>query len=86
MKFVKGFRKTKQDKPILPEGPRQLPEIQKEYDELINQVGQLQYRQYVLQKDVDAINAKLISVNNEGSIRLTLDKAAETAKPETTEA
>lgn len=81
MKFVKGFRKTKQDKPALTEGPRQLPEIQKEYGELINQVGQLQYQRFVLQQELDVNNAKLIQVNNEAAVRIALDKAAEAAKP-----
>lgn len=81
MKFVKGFRKTKQDKPALPEGPRQLPEIQKEYGELINQVGQLQYQRFVLKQELDVNNAKLIQVNNEAAVRIALDKAAEAAKP-----
>jgi hypothetical protein len=78
MKFVQGFRKTKKTKEE-PKQPRALTEIQAEYNQLVNQAGQLQYQIHVLQKDLDVANNALVAINHEAAERIKLDKEAEEA-------
>jgi hypothetical protein len=57
--------------------PRALADIQAEYNQLVNQAGQLQYQIHVLSKDLDAANLALVVINHEAADRIKLDKEAE---------
>lgn len=59
--------------------PRALDEIQKEYQQLCLQTGQLQYQKAIYEKEITSANIRLEAVNNEAAARKQLD-AQETAK------
>ena len=62
--------------------PRQIEEITKEYGELTQKVGHTQYQVYVLTKEVEQINNRLMSINNEAAARNELNKKAAEATTE----
>lgn len=71
-KLLRKLSKSQQ----VPE-PRPLEEIQSEYNQLSGKAGQNQYQSYVLAKDLESINKRLIEVNQEAAYRQKLDAAAE---------
>lgn len=83
-RLKKDAKETKEVKMV---EPRKLPEIQENYANGCNKAGQIQYQLYVLQKELDNINAGLISLNQEAAARQELDKPVPPATPttETTE-
>lgn len=78
MSFLKKLKRSKQAAALV---PRELKDIQAEFNQLTQRAGSAQYQQYVLDKDLQAINDRLVSVNNEAAARQKLDKesAAKTA-------
>jgi hypothetical protein len=77
-KFFKGKSKKAAQ---VPQVPRSMEEIQKEYGELRARSGELQYTIYVYEADLAQMNSRLRGLNNEAAARQQLDKATET-KPE----
>lgn len=67
-KSSKGPSKTKT--------PRQIADIQAEYQQLCLQAGQMQYQAKVLNDQLAEINKTLLAVNNEGAERNKIDAAA----------
>ncbi len=62
--------------------PRSLDEIQKEYAEVSTRAGQAQYQAYVMQKDLEELNRRLLTLNQEAHERNRLDNEAKLeAKP-----
>ncbi len=59
-----------------PQPPRELSDIQKEYQQLSTQAGQNQYQAYVLSKDLERINQRLVEINQEAASRNTLNAEA----------
>lgn len=57
--------------------PRTLDAIQKEYTELCVKAGAAQYQREIMDREVKALNDKLVAVNNEAAKRIELDKATE---------
>lgn len=57
--------------------PRQLAEIQQQYQEGCLRAGQLQYQVSVLTQDLATLNEDLLSINKEAALRQQLDKAAQ---------
>ena len=72
--WFKGLKKKVSD-------PRKMDEIQKEYGQLCNQAGQLEYQIYVLTQDLEKINESLVKVNHEAAARQKLDKEAPAPAP-----
>lgn len=62
--------------------PREMKEIQEEYHRLCINAGQVQYQLTVYQQELNNINERLRSINNEGAARTQLDKASK--QPEVT--
>lgn len=63
--------------------PRELPEIQQEYQQLLTQAANAQYLVFVHGREVDRLNQRMLEVNQEAALRNKLDaetKAAEEAK------
>lgn len=58
--------------------PREWSDIQKEYQELCMNAGQLQYQITVYEADLARMNARLLEINNEGAARKQLDAAKST--------
>ena len=56
--------------------PRQLAEIQKEYNDLMSKLGQASYQVFVIKRDIEALNARSLEINQEAAARNELDKAA----------
>ncbi len=81
MSLLKGFRKAKKQAEAAPV-PRKIDEIQAQYNEVAQRAGQAQYQVYVLEKDLELLNRKLLDINQEAAARNRLDKeaAAEAAK------
>lgn len=71
---MKDFFKKKRQKQV-PE-PRSMDEIQKEYKELLSKAGNAQYLVYVYSKELEQVNARLLSVNQEAGVRQELDRKA----------
>ena len=73
---------AKSSRPAKPKSatPRQLIDIQKDYQEKAFNAGQVQYQIYVLTKDLETLNELLEDVNKEAAARNQLDK--ETPKQE----
>ncbi len=80
--------KSAKIKPAKKPEPRALDEIQREYQELCNKAGQLQYQSVVIAKELEDINEQLFAINYEAADRNKLDKAAaeETKAQETANA
>jgi len=78
-KLLKKLSKTAQEAP-----PRAMEEIQAEYNRLSGQAGQNQYQAYVLSKDLERINQRLVEINQEAAYRNKLD--AETKAKEADQA
>lgn len=57
------------------EGPRALDVIKKEYSELCNRAGQLQYTMAVNEQELNSINSRLFNINNEAAERNRLNAA-----------
>lgn len=55
------------------QAPREAAAIQKEYGELIQKVGSLQYMVYAYELDIAALNERLKGINNEFALRQKLD-------------
>lgn len=55
--------------------PRQLAEIQKEYNELMSKLGQARYQVFVIERDIAALNSRSLEINQEAAARNELDKA-----------
>jgi len=70
-KLLKKLGKTQEAPP-----PRAMEEIQAEYNRLSGQAGQNQYQAYVLGKDLERINQRLVEVNQEAAFRNKLDAEA----------
>ena len=79
-KLLKKLSKTAQEAPP----PRAMEEIQAEYNRLSGQAGQNQYQAYVLSKDLERINQRLVEINQEAAYRNKLD--AETKAKEADQA
>lgn len=62
--------------------PRELVEIEKEFNQRCFQAGQLQYQVNILTKELSRVNSRLEEVSNEGAARKQLDAVAAAAKPE----
>ena len=60
--------------------PRELPEIQKEYQEQCISAGQLQYQMKVYSDALEKVNERLLVINNEAAARQKLNAVTETAK------
>lgn len=72
-KFFKGKKKVPAAaSPV----PRELKEIQAQYNDLCLRAGQIAYQKYVLDKDAEQVNSTLLSVNHEAAVRQKLDKEA----------
>lgn len=56
--------------------PRELKEIQQEYQELCLKAGQAQYQVKVLKAELDNYNSRLLEINREAAARNELDKKA----------
>lgn len=56
--------------------PREMEAIQRAGAELYNRAGQIQYHIDVLSKDLEQVNANLLSVNMEAAKRQELDNEA----------
>lgn len=69
MQFFKNSSKKKVKAPA----PRSLDEITKDYTEQTYKAGQAQYAVFVHTKDLDQINQRLLSLNQEAAARNTLD-------------
>lgn len=69
-------RKKKQPKMLQAPPPRELKDIQNEYNQLSLRAGQCQYQTFVLGKDLEQINHRLVQVNQEAAERNKLDAAA----------
>lgn len=63
--------------------PRQLADIQKEYQDGCLRAGQLQYQASVLASELASLNEDLVSVNEEAAARIALDKVAATTQETT---
>jgi hypothetical protein len=75
MNFLKGKKKAEPQ-------PRTLPEIQQEYQQTAAAAGQAQYQVFVFSKEVEQLNAKLLTLNREAVERQQLDaKQAPIAAP-----
>ncbi len=77
MKFFKG--KDKKSKAITaapPAEPRPLKDIQEECNQLMTRLAQNTYEIFVKETHNEQLNRRLLSVNQEGELRLKLDKAA----------
>lgn len=64
-------KKRRQSLPTVP--PRDLKDIQVEYNQLSLRAGQNQYQSYVLAQDLKGINQRLVEVNQEAAERNKLD-------------
>jgi hypothetical protein len=65
--------------------PRALPEIQKDYAQVCNNAGQIQYQIKVYEQELIQTNQRLLSLNQEAAARNQLDAAAKPAPaPEVT--
>jgi len=53
--------------------PREMPEIQTEYNNLCRNAGQVQYQLKIYQNELDALNKRLENVNREAGARQQLD-------------
>ena len=73
------FKRKKEKFPTSSNEPRQLDEIQKEYNEVALKAGQLQYQVFVHSEDLKATNQRLVALNQEAAKRLQLDKEAKAA-------
>lgn len=62
--------------------PREMKEIQTEYQTLCFNAGQAQYQLKIHSRELDKINERLEAVNNEAAARLKLDKDKEESKKE----
>ncbi len=58
------------------QAPRDLKDIQNEYNQVSLKAGQNQYQIHVLNKDLAYLNERLISINQEAAARQKLDKEA----------
>lgn len=67
------FSRKKKIKVQAPTAPRELAEIQKEYQQLSLQAGQNQYQSYILAQDRARLNNRLREVNFEAAERNKLD-------------
>lgn len=56
--------------------PRALEAIQTQYGQLCAQLGQSQYKRYVLDREIEQLNVEILRVNNEGAARQELDAKA----------
>lgn len=72
MKFFKG-KKSKQV--IRDPQARPMDEIQKAYEQELSKAAQAQYLVFVHNKELEAINGRLLNLNQEASVRQALDKA-----------
>lgn len=66
----------KKDKFPKAQAPRELKDIQAEYNNLSLKAGQNQYQVYVLKQDLEYMNRQLVNINQEAAERQKLDKAA----------
>lgn len=64
-----------------PKAPRELKEIQAEYNQLSARAGQNQYQTYVLTEDLKQINKRLVEVNQEAAHRNKLDAEKKAQEP-----
>lgn len=62
--------------------PREMTEINKDYQKLCFDAGQAQYQSNYWKTETDKINARLLAVNNEAANRKALDNMAKQAAPE----
>jgi len=75
MKFFKN--KTKKVIPAqAPKEPRQLEEIRKEYNEVLNKAGQSNYQSFVYSEEAKIYNARLLELNQEANARTSIDAQA----------
>lgn len=54
--------------------PRSIEEVTKEYTELCGKAGQAQYQVMVFTKELERLNERLLSVNQEAAARNELDR------------
>ncbi len=66
--------------------PREMPEIQKEYQERTFALGQLRYQVHIFEKEIRQLNQRLELINNEAAARKELDAKAAALKSETSPA
>jgi len=67
------FKKKAQKLAQQPEVPRAMDEIKKDYQELSAQVANAQYTAFIKAKEVEQLNLRLLSLNQEASERTKLD-------------
>lgn len=66
---------------IKKQAPRPVEEINREFSDLIGKLGNANYLIYVYQKEAEALNKQILSLNQEAAERKNLDtQAAEQAK------
>ncbi len=56
--------------------PREMEEIQKEYQARVFSAGQLQYQIKILQDELDELNKLIVGINREGAARKELNAKA----------
>jgi hypothetical protein len=71
----KFFKNKSKKVDLKPQEPRQIADIQKEYQELSAQAANAQYLVFVKTKELEQVNERMLQVNQEASIRIELDKA-----------
>jgi len=59
--------------------PREMKEIEQEYQQQCYQAGSLQYQIKILNKELDNINGRIEAINKEAAARKQLDKQKEAA-------
>lgn len=71
-------KSTKQGKKL--SVPREMSEIQTDYQRACANAGQLQYQLKIQSRELERINSQLEAINNEGAARMQLDKEAKSTE------
>jgi hypothetical protein len=80
------FFNNPQAQKIKPKAPREMPEIEREYSELLSKAAQAQYLVYVHTRSLEELNLQLLGVNEEAAARGQLNNQAAKSEAKTEEA
>lgn len=80
--MTKFFKSKKTGKPLPAQEPREIAVIQEESNNLLTQLAKNTYTGYVLERQNQMINERLLAVNQEGDARQKLDAAKNAPKEE----
>ncbi len=77
MSSKSSFKPQKVD--LKPREPRQLPEIEKEFQQKVLFLGDAEYKRFVQEMEVERLSKEILSLNNEAHARKELDAKKETS-------